>query len=182
VIKFIRLYTVKTPKFLKEMNYLAIFRNSFKASFRSILRNKLYSSINTIGLALSMVVGLLVISLYLELQEFDQFHSKSDRIYQITTKADEFGQGVRLNATSFLLVSDRIGSNFSGVEKVVSISKDFGFDAKYQDRGVPLSGMWVSPEFAEVFDFEVLHGDLKEALKAPYSLALTVSASEKTFG
>ncbi|MGB3466415.1 MAG: permease prefix domain 2-containing transporter, partial [Cyclobacteriaceae bacterium] len=82
VLKFLRLYTVKTPKLLKNMNYLAIFKNSFKASYRSILRNKLFSGINIVGLSISMSVGLLIITLFMELRSFDAFHEDKDRIYR----------------------------------------------------------------------------------------------------
>ncbi|MGB3468956.1 MAG: FtsX-like permease family protein, partial [Cyclobacteriaceae bacterium] len=75
-----------------------------------------------------------------------------------------------------------IASEFTGVEQVVITTNGFGMDASYEDHVIPIAGKYVSPEFAEVFDFEVLHGNLYDALDKPYSLALTATANEKLFG
>jgi len=181
VLKFIRLYTVKTPKLLRQMNYLAIFKNSLKTSWRSILRNKLFSGINVIGLSVSMSVGLLVITMYMELNKFDKFHKQADRIYRITNTLDD-DSDVTLFATSSVLVGQKIREEFTGVESVVTARGGFGFDAHYGDKVVPISGKYASPEFGDVFDFEVLEGNLVAALEEPNALVITRNTAEKLFG
>ena len=49
------------------------------------MRNKLFSSINIIGLAISMSVGLLLIAFVLDLRSYDRFNKNGDRIYRITS-------------------------------------------------------------------------------------------------
>lgn len=181
VLKFFRTYTVKTPKLLRKMNYLAIFKNSFKTSYRSILRNRLFSGINIIGLAISMSAGLLVIALIMELYQFDRFHSKADRIYRINntiTSDDE----PNLFASTSVLVGDKVRSEFSGAEKVVTTSQGGEMDAQYGEKVVPFEYMFATPEMAEVFDFEVLEGDFQKALTDLNSLAITKTAAERLFG
>ena len=181
VLKFIRFYTVKTPKLLRQMNYLAIFNNSFKTSIRSILRNKLFSAINVTGLSISMSVGLLVISLYMELNQFDRFHKEADRIYRIiNTVTDD--DGTKTFASSSILAGEKIRDEFTGVEKVVITVNGFSIDAHYDDKIVPVRGKYANPEFFEVFDFEGISGNLLEALKEPNSLILSKDAAEKIFG
>ncbi len=48
------------------------------------MRNKLFSSINIVGLAISMSVGLLLIAFVLDLRSYDRFHKNGERIYRIT--------------------------------------------------------------------------------------------------
>src|SRR5688572_9649098 len=73
VFKFIRLYTIRRPQATTAMNEFIVFQNYFKTSFRNIARNILFSSINITGLAVSMCVGLLLISLMAELKSSDSF-------------------------------------------------------------------------------------------------------------
>jgi len=47
-----------------------------KTSGRNLLRNKLFSSINIVGLAISMSVGLLLIAFVLDLRSYDKFHKE----------------------------------------------------------------------------------------------------------
>lgn len=181
VLKFIRLYTVKTPKLFRQMNYFAIFKNSFKTSLRSIYRNKLFSGINVIGLSISMSVGLLVISLFMELNGFDTFHQDVDKIYRVmNTITDE--DGLQPYASTSILTGQRIEEEFTGVKAVAITRSGFGIDASYGDKVIPLRGKHVTPGFADVFSFEVLEGNLKRALSEPNSLVLTEKATAKLFG
>jgi len=51
------------------------------------MRNKLFSSINIAGLAISMSVGLLLIAFVLDLRSYDRFNKNGERIYRITNVA-----------------------------------------------------------------------------------------------
>jgi len=50
-----------------------VIRNYIKTSGRNLLRNKLFSSINIAGLAISMLVSLLLIVFVLDLSSYDKF-------------------------------------------------------------------------------------------------------------
>src|SRR5688572_26497769 len=63
VFKFLRTYTIRKPKFVNLLIQWIMIGSYIKTSGRSISRNKLFSSINIIGLAISMSVGLLVITI-----------------------------------------------------------------------------------------------------------------------
>lgn len=181
VLKFLRLYTVKTPKLFRHMNYFAIFKNSFKTSLRSIYRNKLFSGINVIGLSISMSVGLLIITLFMELKGFDTFHQNSDRIYRIAnTLTDE--DGTSLFASTSILVGERIKEEFTGIDKVVITKSGFGIDAHYEGKVMPVKGRYANNDFFKVFDFESISGNALEALKEPNSLVVSESVSKKLFG
>jgi putative ABC transport system permease protein len=58
-----------------------MFTNYFKIALRSIWRNKTFSAINIIVLAVSMTLGLLIILIIKEKNRFDTFHCQNDRIY-----------------------------------------------------------------------------------------------------
>ena len=83
VLKFIRLYTIRRPKLNAPMKNLIVYQNYLKAAVRNMSRNALFSSINIIGLAISMTVGLLLIAALLEIKSYDSFHQHYNRIYRV---------------------------------------------------------------------------------------------------
>jgi hypothetical protein len=63
-----------------------------KTSARNVMRTKLFSSLNIIGLAISMSVGLLLIAFVLDLRSYDRFHQHGERIYRITNVLTSNGE------------------------------------------------------------------------------------------
>jgi len=60
-----------------------LLNNYVRAAARNIFKNKTFSAINIFGLAISMSIGLLIISFVNELNSYDNFQEKGDRIYRI---------------------------------------------------------------------------------------------------
>lgn len=82
--KFFRSYTVRTPKFVNLFINWIMIGSYIKTSGRNLMRNKLFSIINIVGLAISMSVGLLLIAFLLDLHSYDKFNKNGERIYRIT--------------------------------------------------------------------------------------------------
>ena len=111
-----------------------------KTSLRSSVRNKLFTAINILGLAIGMSVGLLLIALIHDLMSYDRFNEKGSRIYRITSKA-QFKEGYRSNfATASVKADQLIRENVSGVEAVTKIQTEFAGDAQTKDVVVPVKG------------------------------------------
>ena len=83
VIKFLRPYTIRKIEFFNLFIHWIMIGSYLKTSRRSLVRNKLFSLINIIGLAVSMSVGLLVIAAITDLNSYDKFHENVDRIYRV---------------------------------------------------------------------------------------------------
>lgn len=182
VIKFFRLYTIKKPKPSHVMHDLIILGNYFKTSTRNIQRNKLFSAINIVGLAVSMCVGLLLIALITELKSFDNFHRHAERIYRVNSILQE-SNGSRYNyATTSLLTAHKLKETVSGIEQMVIMRRGFNKDIHYENKVIPLRGFWADASFFSVFSFEVVSGNAATALAAPNSVVLTESAAIRLFG
>lgn len=182
VIKFFRPYTVKSPNFLPSMNHLTIIRNYFKTSFRSLAKNKLFSTINIMGLAISMSIGLLLITFVMELKQFDTFHTKYHRIYRVINTYQAQGERAEPCASTSILAGKRIQTSLPGIEDLVILNRNFRKDLETGEKVLPLRGLWASEDFFRVFSFELLSGNADVALTKPYSLVLTETAAQKLFG
>lgn len=76
VIKFLRPYTIRKIEPFTFLAHFIMLGSYFKTSRRNLVRNKLFSFINIVGLAVSMSVGLLVIAIVNDLLSYDDFHKK----------------------------------------------------------------------------------------------------------
>ncbi len=148
-----------------------------KTSGRGMLRNKLFSTINIIGLAVSMSVGLIMIAFISDLFSYDQFHEKKQRIYRVITHND----GMDLASTS-VNVGMEIRENLPEVEDITILRRGFGGEASIDETVLPLGGLWADESFLTVFSFPMLQGNPATALKEPYSLVLTEKSANKLFG
>lgn len=156
--------------------------NYIKTSGRNLIRNKLFSSINILGLAISMSVGLLLIAFMLDLHSYDKFHTNGDRIYRITNvSASDNDQGSKF-ATTSIKTGKLIREKASGIEEVAIMRTDFSQNAKVGENVVPIKGFWAEPSLFRIFTFPMLEGNPEMALRDPYSIVLTETTSKKLFG
>ena len=156
-------------------------RNYIKTSSRNLMRNKLFSSINIIGLAISMSVGLLLIAFVLDLYSYDRFNENGDRIYRITSVVKTHRERGKF-ATTSIKTGTLIREKVTGVEDVTILRNDFSQDAIVGDDVIPIRGFWAEPSLLRMFTFPLLEGDPATALKDPYSIVLTETAAKKLFG
>ena len=153
----------------------------FKTAKRVITRNRVFSLINIVGLAASMSVGLLFITILTEVLKYDQFHEKKDRTVRVFTNYVDSGNDVQL-ATSSFVVGQEIHDNVPEVEQATTVGYGFNGDFRYADKVQPLKGFWAQPTFFDVFSFPLSSGDSKTALTKPNSIVITESAAIRIFG
>lgn len=181
-IKFFRSYTVRKSIFSTSFMNRIMIGNYVKTSGRNLLRNKLFSAINIIGLAISMSVGLLLIAFVLDLRSYDRFHKHGERIYRITniytSKGEESGKFASTSIKTGRLIRQKV----SGIEEVAIMRNNFSGDAKVGDNILPVQGYWAEPSLFRVFSFPMMEGNPETALKDPYSIVLTETAARKLFG
>jgi putative ABC transport system permease protein len=179
-IKFFRSYTVRRPTFAHLFINRIMIGNYTKTSARNLMRNKLFSFINIVGLAISMSVGLLLIAFVLDLYSYDRFHQQGERIYRITNVLTSNGEQSKFASTS-IKTGKLIREKVTGVEEV-TIVRDFSQDAQVGDKVLPVKGYWAEPSLFRTFTFPMLEGNPDRALKEPYSVVLTETAAKKLFG
>ncbi|GAB4023187.1 ABC transporter permease [Spirosoma koreense] len=168
-----------------------------KTSRRNLMRNKLFSAINIVGLAISMSVGLLLIAFVFDLRSYDKFHQNGERIYRITSvltdnrQQSQAGigktppnraQAVGKFPTASLKTGKLLRQKVTGVEDVTILRTDFSQDARVGDNVLPLKGFWAGPSLFRIFTFPMLEGNPNTALNDPYSIVLTETAARKLFG
>lgn len=182
VFLYIRPFAIRTPGFVNLFITWIMIGSYIRTSVRNVTRNKLFSTINIVGLAISMSVGLLLIAFVHDLLSYDRFNEKGDRIYRITSHAKFRQEHLENFATTSLKVGKLIQEKVSGVEETAIIRSEFSGDAKINDNIVPFTGIYAEPSILRVFTLPMLKGDAATALREPYSIVLTETSAKKLFG
>ena len=181
VLKFFKPYTVKKLEILDQITHFVMFKNYFKTSLRSIGRNRLFSAINVFGLAISMSICLIMITMFMEVKTYDQFHADAARIYRLNNYYQFLEEDKSRFASTSILAGKRFIEEVPGTEAVTILRNGFGGDAKVGDRTLAIGGLWANDGFFDVFSFQMLRGNPQEALTDPYSIVLTDETAEKIF-
>lgn len=182
VLKFFRIYTLRKPRFIHLFIHWLMLGSYIKTSGRTLVRNKLFSAINIIGLSISMSVGLLMIAFLSDLLSYDNFHEKKDRIYRVISTNQFRDQPDKDVATTSVKAGEKIRETIPSIEELTILRRGFGGDTQVGESIVPLSGLWADASFFKVFTFPLLQGEPATALKEPYSLVLTEKSAKKLFG
>ncbi|MES2892008.1 MAG: ABC transporter permease [Bacteroidota bacterium] len=157
-----------------------MFQNFVKTAIRNLSRNKFFTTLNVIGLGLGMSLSLLFIALLAFLSRFDDFHTKGDRIYRVTTQVQD-RQDNPHKASAPAALADQL-TGVSGVEKVIRVHGSLYGQASYAEKKIELSGYFADPGFFEMFNFPLVKGNGATALKNPNSILLSETAATKIFG
>lgn len=131
----------------------------------------------TVGLTASFLIFLYIT---FELS-YDNFHNKADRIYRVVADIKTPTETINSDKPAWA-VPPNIINEFAEVEAFVRFSNaDFIVkkdDIQFQEDACAFA----DSAFLSVFDFPLLEGDPKTALKEPFSVILTESAAKKYFG
>lgn len=65
-----------------------MFRNYLKTAFRSLLKQKVYTAINVIGLAVSIGACILIVMYVRHEFSYDKFFPGGDRIYKMEARLE----------------------------------------------------------------------------------------------
>ncbi len=157
-------------------------KNYLTIALRNLVRYKIYTAINALGLATGIAFCLLTFLYVRHEWTYDQFHEKSDRIFRLGMSGGTYGG--RDNAIHVRL-SDQIGplmrENIPQFAHVVRINEGPG-TVSHGNNTFEVKSLFTDEDFFQLFTFPLIYGDPKTALANPNSIVLTQSAAKKYFG
>ena len=158
-------------------------KNYLTVAIRNLLRHKLYSFINLVGLALGIGCCLLIL-LYVQYElSYDRFHDQANRIYRVVREnIDGEGNSSFLTGSSGALASLLI-NEFPEVKQVVRMKNPpLKTWVGYKDKGFLQSFCLAESSILKVFNFPLVKGNPGTALQAPSSVLITEEMAWKYFG
>jgi putative ABC transport system permease protein len=150
-----------------------MFRNYFLIALRSINRQKMYSALNIVGLAVGLAAFILI-AMYVQNElSFDQHHQNSDRIYRVVRDG---------RAMTPAPLGAALADNFSEVEAVTRIIQDKNTLISREDSHfLEQEFYWAGSDVFKLFTLPFVFGDPDTALLGPSSIVISQSAAKKYF-
>ncbi len=154
----------------------------FKIAYRNILRNKLFSSINIIGLAVGIAAFLMILVYVRYERSFDTFHKNSDRIYRLLyQRSSAEGETVKF-ASCCPPAAIRIRELYPEVETIARLFRYratviFGERKFYEERMY-----FAEPQIFQIFDIEMITGDPAAGIRDANCAFISESFGRKYFG
>ncbi|MGB3586835.1 MAG: ABC transporter permease, partial [Tunicatimonas sp.] len=179
VIHFLRPFALKKISSYRSFNHPPMFRNYYKTSSRSLMRNPLSSFINVFGLSMAIGVCLVVYAFLKYDYSVDRFHEFKDEVYLITFSADRSGEEEQHGLTPRPL-ADMLREDFTHIRKVCRV-EDKSAVLKNGDKVFRESVRFSEPEFLDMFTFPLKWG-VKQSLSDPNSIILSEEMAMKYFG
>ncbi len=156
-------------------------RNYAKSAWRNIRRQKMYTSINLLGLILGIAV-FTTISLYVSDEfHYDTFHPRG--VYRVGTFISSNGQTYD-QAVSQFPIGKAIKNDVTGIQEAFHMHRPNELpllrrgDLKFTEDKF----YYVDKTFFDVFGYQLIEGDPDASLRDPNSILLTQEAASRYFG
>jgi putative ABC transport system permease protein len=160
-------------------------RNYLKIAWRNIVANKLFTSLNIVGLAIGMCVCITLFACISYELSFDRMYKNSKNIYRInmqTTAQYNYKVWAKLPNS----VGPAIVQSIPQVKNMTRLIKhDFGSkvslttdDKNFTEKGLYLADSTVF----NLFDITFVEGNARNAFSQPKSIVLSQSAKKRLYG
>jgi len=158
-----------------------MFSNYLKTALRNLTRNKFYSAINIVGLAIGITACILIM-LYVQSElSYDTFHKKADRIYRVNLYGVLNDDEVNQPFTSPPLAK-AMQNEIPEVEEAVRLTKLQPVIRHNNDVFNEKRWYFADANFFKIFSASFIYGNPENALSQPNSVVLTESTANRYFG
>lgn len=160
-------------------------RNYFKVALRNLLKRKVYTTINILGLATGMAVCMLIVLFVQSEWNYDRQHEKGDTIYRMVLERKYPGR-----STSYSIIPQSIGAAVKAeYPEVLESTRLYNFggggnfflridDKTFEEKKV----LAVDSNFFRVFSVNMLKGNAANALMRPNTVVLNKSTAIRYYG
>jgi putative ABC transport system permease protein len=183
VILLCRPGILRSATFNQPLTNNGMFKSYFVMGWRNLWKSKLYSTLNVLGLTFGMVCFLLIgLYVYDELN-FDTQHKEGDRIYRVITHEKNPNNEATTVAAAGYMLAEEAPQALPEVEMTTRMQRAGRSNLIDPENPVPVQEtVTIADEnFLNVFDFPVLEGDKRTALKEPNTIVITEDLAMRIF-
>ncbi len=155
-------------------------KNFFKIALRNLFKNKLYSTVNTMGLAIGITAFILMSMYIFHELSYDKFHDDYQSIYRAARNVADKNGLEKYEPTPFPM-APFIKDSYAGVADYCRITRiirylEHGSNAFYERYG-----LYADNSFFTMFNFPLMKGDRENPLTEPLSIVLTRELADKYY-
>jgi putative ABC transport system permease protein len=157
-------------------------RTQLVYAFRAILKNKPWFFINVIGFSLAFAIAFLIFSWASFEFSYDKFNKNHTRIYRIIEKQNFQGQDQQYLASIPEYLANTFEKEIPEIEASTCFKMEANFWIKNNNELIEIDNvLFVDNKVFDIFSFDFIGGNPKNALIDPYTVVLTQSTAKKLF-
>ncbi|HTB26744.1 MAG TPA: ABC transporter permease [Puia sp.] len=165
--------------------------NYFKIAYRNLTRNKAFSFINILGLAVGLATCVLMILYIFSELGYDKQNKNSDRIFRIAYQAvKKVNPEDKSWASTAAPIAWGLKSDLPEVEQSTRLLKFPSLDKmllKYEHGNekkifYESNGYYVDSTFFQIFSYDFIFGNALTSLNEPNSIVISEQIARKIFG
>ncbi|WP_268124420.1 ABC transporter permease [Roseivirga pacifica] len=187
VINYLRPFAFKSLR-VKNLTTNIMIGHFLKISWRTLQRNKAFSSIKIVGFAIG-IAACLLIALFIQHElSYDKHYEKQDQIYRLANQyadANDLGRWTNMQGPFKPVIEDHIPEIELVARTVFWKWADVGENhirrAESKNNIFETGFFYSDPEILQILEIPMVYGDQKTALSAPNSLVISKSKADKFF-
>ncbi|MBN1822231.1 MAG: ABC transporter permease, partial [Prolixibacteraceae bacterium] len=164
-----------------------MYSNFFKVVLRILFRNRVFSAINILGLAVGIGCGLVIYKIVSYEKSFDTYHQNYSHIYRLINQYNLPKEGLTYFAGQVHPLAGAIRNDFTGVNAAMTFYAESGQVSVETENGtidqyLEETGLaYAEPQLFEIFDFKFLAGNSSIAISNTGNVVLSSSLAQKYF-
>ena len=156
-------------------------KNYLKTAWRNLWKNKAFSLINILGLAMGLACSLLIFLWVQDETRVDAFHANGKQLYVIIHRA-YFDHKKAAGYSTPGLLAEELKKDIPEITHATQFSWNQDHTFQVGDKILKLNGTYASPDYFKMFSFHLLEGKPTSALNTPTSLAISKKMAISFFG
>ena len=156
-------------------------KNYFLIAWRNMVRNKIFSGINILGLALGMTCSLLILLWVQDERGVDGFHANGKLLYQVYER-DYFDGKVEASFPTPGLMAGELKRQIPEVQYASSLEWNTTNTFEAQQKISKMSGSFAGADFFTMFSYPLLEGTPQTALNTLEGVAISRKMANLFFG
>jgi len=158
-------------------------KNYFKIAWRNLVRQKGYSGINIVGLAIGIAACLLILQYVSFELSYESFHTNKDRIYRV--QLDRYDNGKL--STQWAAGAYAAGNSFKdAIPEIEDYVKLVGRDpviAEVNNQPLKINKVfYATNSFFSIFTYPLIAGDKEKILIEPFTAAISETTAKILYG
>ncbi len=155
-------------------------KNYFIVAFRGFFNNKVYTIINTLGLAIGIAASVLIVLFTRHELTYDQHHENADNIY-LVYKERITPNGIQPTYDTWVPLAHQLQEEYPEIKNSTRIWQTSEM-IKVEDMRYNEQLYYADPEYFQIFDFPLLKGDDDNPLPDINSVVISEERALKYFG
>jgi putative ABC transport system permease protein len=158
-------------------------RNYLLIAWRNLLKNKVFSLINIMGLAIGIAIFVVTMQYVFFERSYDKQYRYADRMFRVTVDGFEEGKLSWQDAESYYASAPALKAKYPEIEGYARIFQhNPGIIIVENRKFEPENIFLAEPSFLNYFDVAILEGDTSTLLVDPNTVILSSSTAKKYFG